>query len=67
MSQTVKEHCKHKDCKFRITIDSQPACGYMMYTGKPREKEISECDKYQNGRIRFRSYMGGFGYEDDDI
>ena len=44
MNETVKEHCIHKDCKYRTRFDSQPSCGYMMITGKPRGCSISKCE-----------------------
>ena len=62
MNETVKEHCIHKDCKYRTRFDSQPSCGYMMITGKPRGCSISKCDKYSQGKIATVSKLGGMHY-----
>lgn len=61
--ETVKDDCKHIDCKWRGRFDSQPVCQYMMITGKPRGCKISECDKYEAGKIGVRSYMEGLFYD----
>lgn len=48
--ETVKEHCKHKDCIYRISIARQdPYCAYMEKEYRPRGCKISECDKYKTG------------------
>lgn len=61
--ETVKEHCKHKDCKWRGRFDFQPACLYMMITGKRRGCRISECDKYEPGKVKVTRNIGGFFYD----
>lgn len=35
----------------------------MMITGKPRGCKISECNKYEAGKLKVVSYMEGFWYE----
>lgn len=35
----------------------------MMITGKPRGCKISECNKYETGKLKVVSYMEGFWYE----
>ena len=61
--ETVKKDCKHVDCKWRGRFDSQPVCMYMMITGKPRVCKISECDKYDSGKLRVVSKKGGVWYD----
>jgi len=63
--ETVKEHCKHPDCRYRCKFDGNPSCKYMIVTGKPRGCAISECDKYRDGRVKVANTMEGFKYEDD--
>lgn len=52
MIETVKEHCVHKDCKYRCNIARQTiCCVYILKEHKPRGCGISDCDKYKtNGR-----------------
>lgn len=53
MSETVSEHCKHKDCIYRIKIGTQdPICTYIEKEHRPRGCKISECDKYKAGSRR---------------
>lgn len=45
--ETVKEHCAHKDCRYRMTIaGNDPICDYADKAHKIRGCKISECDKY---------------------
>lgn len=62
MNETVKEHCRWRDCKYRTRFDSQPSCGYMIITGRPRGCKISECDKYEPGKVKIVSRMEGMRY-----
>ena len=50
--ETVKEHCRHKDCIYRGQIDAgwTPICTYAMVEGRARGCKISECDKYKSGK-----------------
>lgn len=61
--ETVNDDCKHVDCKWRGRFDSAPACMYMMITGKRRGCKISECDKYEPGKVKISSNIGGFWYD----
>lgn len=61
--ETVRDDCKHEDCKWRGWFDHQPACLYMMITGRPRDCKISECEKYKPGKVGVRSNIGGFWYD----
>lgn len=63
--ETIKSDCKHPDCKYRSRFDSQPACAYMLITGRPRGCSIAECNKYDPGRIRTVSTLEGVRYEND--
>lgn len=49
--ETVEEHCKHKDCVYRLILDSRltPFCGYILIEERSRNCKISECDKYRTG------------------
>lgn len=62
--ETVKQNCNHKDCRYRTTFDGQPACGYMLITGNRRGKNISQCDRYKDGKVKIVSTIQGFKYED---
>ena len=64
MFETVKEHCAHKDCRYRTSFNGQPICGYMIITGERRGKDISECDKYKAGKVNIISTEKGFRYND---
>lgn len=63
--ETVKNDCKHPDCKYRSIFDSQPACAYMMITGRRRGCDIKDCDKYESGKIKTISTLDGVRYEND--
>lgn len=67
MIETVSEHCKHIDCRYRTSIYYAPCCGYMLITGKPRNCDISKCDKYSNGKRILKSTLGGMWYDPDDL
>lgn len=59
MIETVEEHCKHKDCKFRQRIASGYAteiCAYILFRHESRKDPISQCTKYEPGRIRVSPY-----------
>lgn len=62
MQESVEKDCKHEDCKYRGTFDKKPCCCYMMVTGKPRGG-IKDCDKYETGKMKWRSTLDGFRYE----
>ncbi len=61
--QTVKEDRKHKDCKWRGRMSGEEACVFMMMTGRRRGSEISDCDKYEPGRIETVSTLGGMKHK----
>ena len=65
MIETVQEHCKHIDCKYRSSIYYTPCCGYMLVTGEPRGCDISKCDKYRPGKRIILSTLGGIWYYND--
>lgn len=50
VSETVDKHCKHKDCKYRGWVGGCRSCDYLLITGKLRDCNISECDKYESGK-----------------
>lgn len=62
MIETVAEHCKHKDCAYRMSLGHgrsvTPFCAYCMLTGHRRESPISECDKYVKGKRRPKKDRG---------
>lgn len=64
MSETVKENCKHPDCKYRRVFNKEPMCAYLTITGKVRGTSISECDKYDTGKVKTVSTFGGVYYDD---
>ena len=54
MNETVRSHCKHRDCSYRKYLDGHtPYCDYIGATGRSRGCEISECDKYTTERVHF--------------
>lgn len=57
--ETVKEHCIHKDCIYRRTLENRiPYCDYLGMEKKPRNCDISKCDKYKAGqRVRPKIYI----------
>lgn len=68
MSETVAEHCKHKNCKYRGRLSFvDEACFYMYYTGRPRGCAISKCDKYAVGNIEKILTLDGIRYVDNDV
>lgn len=50
IKETVVKDCKHKDCKYRSTLEKLQMCNYILLEGKPRECKISDCDKYEPRR-----------------
>ena len=66
MIETVEEHCKHPDCRYRKRLTwNGESCQYMLITGKRRGCEISECDKYKKGKLKVVSKIYGFDFEDE--
>ena len=69
--QTVNEHCRHLDCKYRGKMTSlgfgQEWCMYCYITGHPRKCEISKCDKYSKGKLKRQNTKEGIRFYDDDI
>jgi len=63
--ETVREHCKHKDCYYRGRFGSEPACLYILHTGMARKCSISECDKYKKGKARVGLTDYRLVYEED--
>ena len=65
MTETVKEHCKHKDCMYRGYSGSTKMefCKYLMVTGKSRGCGIADCDKYEKGKTEPISTLGGLWYK----
>lgn len=52
--ETVKTHCKHKNCSYRKLLDSWlPYCDYIGATGRSRGCPISKCDKYTTEKVIF--------------
>ena len=51
--ETVRTHCKHKDCSYRKYLDHTPYCDYIGATGRPRNCPISKCDKYTTEKVYF--------------
>lgn len=47
--ETVKEHCRHKDCKFRGSASGTPCCDYAIRRHQLRGCRISECTRYEKG------------------
>ncbi len=66
MIETVAEHCVHKDCKYRAKTTLIESCDYILVKRKPRGCKISECDKYEAGKKKMISTLGGFRYDYDD-
>lgn len=64
--ETVTEHCIHKDCKYRSRSTLIESCDYMLVTRRPRGCKISECNKYEIGRKKMISTLGGFRYDYED-
>lgn len=52
ISPNDMRNCKHKDCKYRGSIDHQTCCEYILVTGHKRGCTIADCDKYEKGRRR---------------
>ena len=67
MNETVIEHCKHKDCKYRQTMGKDACCVYILAKGTRRACKISECDKYEAGTLVYRSTLEGFILDDDEV
>lgn len=49
--ETVEEHCSHKDCVYRMILDTNrtPFCNYCVIEGEVRGCKISECTRYRTG------------------
>ena len=65
MSETVIKHCKHEDCKYRCKLGKDACCVYILIKGVSRGCKISECDKYQAGKIVYKSTLEGFIIDDE--
>lgn len=51
--ETVNEHCKHKDCKYRMMFDpTSDYCAYCVIEKELRGCPISECNRYKRGGKR---------------
>lgn len=61
--ELVREDCIYEDCKYRGSFAHEPACMYMLYTGKPRGCKISECTRYKKGKGIVTSCFDGFHYD----
>ena len=56
--ETVAKDCKHPDCSYRRRLnDYIECCDYIGSTGHSRGCKISECDKYDPGRVTFPDSM----------
>lgn len=49
--ETVKEHCKHKDCCYRMQLGSESTefCAFCLIEGESRKCPISQCTRYKTG------------------
>ena len=48
--ETVKKDCKHKDCVYRMLLDtSTPFCNYAVIEHELRGCPISQCTRYKRG------------------
>ena len=65
MIETVKDDCKHPDCRYRKLSGIEETCDYILIKKRPRGCSISECDKYESGKTRLKSTLGGLFYDDD--
>lgn len=65
MVETVREHCKHKDCRYRGSINGVPWCMYLMVTDHVRGCDISSCDKYERGKRKKTSLLDGVRFDDN--
>ena len=67
MNETVSEHCKHQDCRYRGRLSFiDEACFFMYYTGVPRGCPISKCDRYRPGKVKKTLTLDGVIYRDYD-
>ena len=48
---------------YRTTFDFEPCCGYLLITGRPRNSNISMCDKYEVGKHVLVSTLGGLYFK----
>ena len=68
MIETVAEHCKHENCRYRRRLSFvDDACFYLYYTGNLRRCPISQCDKYKPGKIRTVMNIDKVRFYDDDL
>lgn len=66
MGQTVNEHCKHKDCIYRLSLNTTTqCCFYAVIEGRARRCKISECDKYRAGTRKANFTKKVFSWELD--
>ena len=62
MNETVSKDCQHKDCKYRSKGHGVETCDYILINHRSRGCKISECDKYETGKRKLVSTLGGFQY-----
>lgn len=62
--ETVEEHCKHKDCVYRLTFDTNgtPYCNYCVMEQMVRGCKISECTRYRTGKRTVTMSKDGLHY-----
>lgn len=65
--QTVKDDCKHEDCKYRGNMNRIPTCQYMLVTGRPRMCDIADCNRYEAGKAEIVSKLEGVHFKGDDV
>lgn len=76
MIETVKEHCRHRDCVYRLPLSGAKHetefCNYICMAGHPRGCPISECTRYRRGKRKVRAIGNGYRkivgieFEEDD-
>ena len=67
--ETVDEHCKHKDCVYRMYLCGgcgTEFCNYSVMEYQPRGCKISECTKYRKGDRKQKMTEIGLWWEIDD-
>lgn len=63
--ETVREHCKHKDCAYRGHLSNThpstcPTCDYILFEHRSRNCKISECQYYRKGKRHVTSDVWSF-------
>lgn len=67
--ETVDEHCKHKDCVYRMYLyggETTEFCNYCAMEYEPRRCKISECTRYRKGERKKVMTEIGLWWEIDD-